>query len=81
MNTPEIIEFNNQRLLTIEQLAECYGAKTIQIQQNIRNNREKFVEGKHFYLFEGQELKEFKNRLENFESVGENERALILYTK
>ncbi|MHC5227540.1 ORF6N domain-containing protein [Enterococcus sp. LJL99] len=81
MNTPEIIEFNNQRLLTTEQLAEFYGATTIQIQQNIRNNREKFVEGKHFYLLEGKELREFKNRLENFESVGKNARALILYTK
>lgn len=81
MKVPEIIELNNQRLLKTEQLAELYGVKVIQIQQNFGNNRGNFVEGKHYYYLVGDELREFKNRLENFESVGKNARSLLLYTK
>lgn len=75
------IEWNQQRILTTDQLAQFYGVKSIQIQQNFGNNKEKFVEGKHYYLLQGEELKDFKDRLENFELVGRNAGKLILYTK
>ena len=81
MNTPRIIEMNNQRLLTTEQLAEFYGASEKQIKQNFNNNKGRFAEGKHFYRLEGQELKDFKNRVENFDLVGRNANSLILWTK
>ncbi|ONN42668.1 ORF6N domain-containing protein [Enterococcus mundtii] len=81
MNQMQIIEFYNQRLLTTEQLAEFYEATEKQIKQNFNNNKEKFIEGKHFYRLEGQQLKDFKNRVENFDLVGKNANQLILYTK
>ena len=81
MQTPQIIEFNNQRLLTTDQLAEFYGANPLQIQQNFGNNLDKFIEGQHYFMLEGQELREFKNRLDNFELVGKRASKLILYTK
>lgn len=81
MNTTQIIELNNQRLLTTEQLAEFYGASEKQIKQNFNNNKGRFSEGKHFYRLEGQELKDFKNRVENFDLVGRNANSLILWTK
>ncbi|EHU9658907.1 ORF6C domain-containing protein [Enterococcus faecalis] len=81
MNTTRIIELNNQRLLTTEQLAEFYGASEKQIKQNFNNNKGRFSEGKHFYRLEGQELKDFKNRVENFDLVGRNANSLILWTK
>lgn len=82
MNTPEIIEFNNQRLLTTEQLAEFYGTTTETVRKNFSNNKDKFIEGKHFYLLEGTELQSFKNSVNNIHSVvGKNARSLILYTK
>ncbi|GEU27908.1 antirepressor [Bacillus anthracis] len=81
MNTPRIIELNNQRLLTTEQLAEFYGASEKQIKQNFNNNKDRFIERKHFYKLEGQELKDFKNRVENFDLVGRNANSLILWTK
>lgn len=81
MNIPRIIELNNQRLLTTEQLAEFYGASEKQIKQNFNNNKDRFIERKHFYKLEGQELKDFKNRVENFDLVGRNANSLILWTK
>ncbi|BBM14669.1 ORF6C domain-containing protein [Enterococcus mundtii] len=81
MNQMQIIEFYNQRLLTSEQLAEFYDATEKQIKQNFNNNKEKFIEGKHFYRLGGQQLKDFKNRVENFDLVGKNANQLILYTK
>lgn len=81
MNQPQIIELHNQRLLTTEQLADFYEATEKQIKQNFNNNKEKFIEGKHYCRLEGQDLKEFKNRVENFDLVGKKANQLILWTK
>lgn len=81
MNQPKIVELNGQRLLTTEQLADFYGATEIQIQQNFSNNRDKFTEGKHYFLLKGDALRDFKNRLDNFELVGKRASSLILWTK
>lgn len=81
MNTPQIIEINNQRLLTTEQLAEFYEASETQIKTNFNRNKEKFIEGKHYVLLKGEELKEFKNSVTNCNLVGKNANTLILYTK
>lgn len=54
------IEQQGERVLTTAQLAQFYGCKEIQIQQNFANNKERFVEGKHFFKLEGESLKDFK---------------------
>lgn len=81
MNTPQIIELHNQRLLTTEQLADFYGTTVDRIKQGFNRNKDKFIEGKHFYRLEGQELREFKDRVSNSYLVGKNANSLILYTK
>ena len=81
MNTPEVIELNNQRLLTTDQLAEFYGTTPTRIKQNFGYNKDKFVEGEHYYFLEGEDLREFKNRVGNSYSVGKQARSLLLYTK
>ncbi len=81
MNQPQIIELRNQRLLTTEQLAEFYEASPKNIRDNFQNNRDKFIEGKHFHRLEGTELREFKNDTENIGIVGNRVNQLILYTK
>lgn len=75
------IKYSDQLILTTEQLAEFYGATVQQIKQNFANNKDKFIEGIHFYLLEGAKLKAFKNRVENIDLVGKNARSLVLYTK
>lgn len=82
MNELTVLEHKNIRVLTTEQLSEAYGCKAIHIQQNFKNNRERFVEGKHYFKLEGAALKDFKNSLENIESVvGSRAPSLILWTK
>ena len=82
MNELTVLEHNSIRVMTTEQLAEAYGCKVIHIQQNFKNNRERFVEGKHYFKLEGAGLKAFKDSLENIESVvGSRAPSLILWTK
>ena len=82
MNELTVLEHNSIRVMTTEQLAEVYGCRAIHIQQNFKNNRARFVEGKHYFKLEGADLKAFKDSLENIESVvGSRAPSLILWTK
>ena len=82
MNELTVLEHNSIRVMTTEQLAEAYGCRAIHIQQNFKNNRERFIAGKHYFKLEGADLKGFKNSLENIESVvGSRAPSLILWTK
>ena len=60
MNELKIIEYQNQRVLTTQQLAEAYGANTDTITKNFNRNKERYVVGKHFICLEEQALKDFK---------------------
>lgn len=74
------VEFNGEPVLTTAQLADAYQASAQQIAQNFINNRERFVEGKHFFRINGDELKNL--RFENFElQISEKTRVLYLWTK
>ena len=61
-NTAElkIAEYHNIRVLTTQQLAECYGTTTDTITKNFNRNKDRYIEGKHFICLRGEELKEFK---------------------
>lgn len=69
-------------VLTTEMLAQAYRVAPKQIRQNFANNRERFIEGKHFFIISGNELREFKNCVENFDSVqiGKRTASVTLYT-
>ena len=54
------LDFNNQRVLTTKQLSEVYETEENNIKKNLSVNKERFIEGKHYYLLKGEELKEFK---------------------
>ncbi|EKS4650027.1 ORF6N domain-containing protein, partial [Salmonella enterica] len=75
------IEYRGQRVVTTEQLAAGYGASVKNIQDNFLNNRQRFIEGKHFFRVEGDELRELKNRPEIIGLVGKNARSLTLWTE
>lgn len=76
-----VVEYNNERVLTTEQVSDGFECESKQIKQNYNNNKERFVEGKHFYKLEGDELRNFKHRVENFDLVGKNANILYLWTK
>lgn len=61
----QIIEKNNQRVLTTAQLAEVFGTDAKQINRNFQRNSQRFEERKHFYALSGEELKEFKGTRQN----------------
>ena len=60
MNELKIIEYQNQRVLLTSQLAESYETDRKVISNNFTRNKERYVEGKHYYLLQGESLKQFK---------------------
>lgn len=55
-----ITEYRDLRVLTTQQLSECYGTTTDTITRNFNRNKDRYIEGKHFICLRGEELKEFK---------------------
>lgn len=62
-----VLEWRGQRVVTTAQLADIYESTETQIKQNYGNNEKRFNEGEHFYFLKGDELKEFKRLVENFD--------------
>lgn len=54
-----IIEWGGQAVITIAQLAEVYGTTTKNISNNFNRNEKRFEKGKHYFVLQGEELKEF----------------------
>ncbi|MBU3893068.1 ORF6N domain-containing protein [Serratia rubidaea] len=77
----QIVDYRDQRVVTTEQMAAGYGTRVKNIQDNFQNNRQRFIEGKHFFMVEGNELRDLKNRPEVVGLVGKNARSLILWTE
>ena len=81
MQLPQVIEVKGIRVLTTHQIAESYEVKEIQISQNFKNNRQRFVEGKHYISLSGDDLRTFKNQLEKIEVVKSRTSHLYLWTQ
>ncbi len=56
----QAVEYSNQRILTTEQVASAYCVDVNYIYVNFHNNKDRFTLGKHYFLLEGEELKQFK---------------------
>lgn len=63
------IEYRGERILLTEQLAQIYETEVKNISNNFNRNPEKFVEGKHYYKLEGEDLRIFKGIHQNGESL------------
>ena len=59
-NSLQVVETNNQRVLTTAQIAEQYETDVNAIQRNFQRNKERYTEGKHYYCLTGNVLREFK---------------------
>ena len=74
------VKFNEGIVITTKMLAEVYECNEKQIKQNYNNNKDKFIEGKHYYKLQGEKLK--KLRVENFDlQISPMTRELYLWTK
>ncbi len=82
MNELKVLEHNNIRIMTTEQLAKAYGCDIQHIKQNFNNNKRRFQEGKHYFRLEGEELKAFKRYVENIDlPLSKFASTLYLWTK
>ncbi|MEY0334895.1 ORF6N domain-containing protein [Providencia rettgeri] len=57
---PEVY-YRQQKVITTESLAIGYGAEIKNIQNNFIRNDSRFIEGKHYFIVQGDELKELKD--------------------
>ncbi|QKD69703.1 ORF6N domain-containing protein [Proteus terrae subsp. cibarius] len=56
---PEVY-YRNQKVITTESLAIGYGATDKMITNNFSRNKDRFIEGKHYFEIKGEELQELK---------------------
>lgn len=81
----QVIETNNQRVLTTAQIAERYETTERRISENFNRNKERYTEGRHYYCLVGAELKEFKDLATSCRAVNPDgselidKRAAVLY--
>lgn len=54
------IKWKNQVVITTALLAEVYGTDENNIKNNFNNHKDNFIEGKHYYYLQGEELRGFK---------------------
>ncbi|HBG7176084.1 TPA: ORF6N domain-containing protein [Clostridioides difficile] len=69
MNNLQVIERNNERVLTTQQLADVYETDSRNISNNFNNNKDRFIEGKHYFLLQGDDLKNFKGIHTEYENL------------
>ena len=81
MNHLQVIERDNQRVMTTAVLAEEYGTTVKVISNNFNNNKERYTEGKHFYYLEGEELKDFLQSTNLGMQNSDKIRSLYLWTE
>lgn len=81
MQELKVIDLKGQRVLTSRQLASSYGVEEKHIKQNFANNRKRYLEGKHYVTLQNQELRIFKNKVENFDLVGKTAKIIYLWTE
>lgn len=78
------VEYSNERILTTEQLADFYETETRRISDNFNANKERFIEGKHYFKLEGDNLKAFREILQYGNSglqISPMTRTFYLWTK
>lgn len=74
------MNFKNQRIMTTSVIAESYGTTERRISENFNANRSKYQEGKHYFLLQGEELKQFKSDYGN-SGFAQNINKLYLWTE
>lgn len=81
MEKLQVIERENQRVLTTAVLAQEYETTEKVISNNFNRNKERYTNGKHYYCLEGKELKEFKTTIPQIEESLNKVNKLYLWTE
>jgi hypothetical protein len=75
------VEFQEQRVLLTNQVAEIFDVPESNIGKNFRNNKSRAKEGREFFKLEGEALKAFKNEGKSFPFVSNKINCLYLWTE
>lgn len=75
------VEWKGKRVITTKTLAKCYGIGTHVIRENFKNNKSRFIEGKHYYKLEYGDRQDFKNQVDNSDIVGKNAVSVTVWTE
>ena len=78
-----LIQYKSVPVMTTEQMAEFYGTDSNNIKVNHSRNAARFTQGKHYFKVEGSDLRDFKDRVTESNSVqiGKNASSIILWTE
>jgi phage antirepressor YoqD-like protein len=80
MSNLQVIEFKSQRVLTTQQLAQAYETESNNIVKNFSRNAERFIEGRDYFLLQGDDLKQFKDYMTDSHLVDKRTPSLYLWT-
>lgn len=80
-NSISIVEWKGRRVITTALLAEAYETDVDNVKKNFNRHKDNFAEGTHYFLLQGEELREFKDRVTNSPLVGKNANQLYLWTE
>ncbi|WP_446470990.1 ORF6N domain-containing protein [Xenorhabdus stockiae] len=76
----QIVEYRGQRVVTTEQLASGYGTTVDRIRQNFNRNKSRFIEEKHHFQVEGEELNDLRVSFSDAQ-ISSKTRSLTLWTE
>ncbi|CUZ61265.1 ORF6N domain-containing protein [Serratia nevei] len=75
-----VIELKGMRVVTTETLAKGYGTDEVNIRVNLKNHRERFIEGVHTFTVEGATLRHLRVNNVNAQ-ISSKARTLTLWTE
>lgn len=74
------VNFNNEIVITTKTLAQVYECEETNIKTNFNRNQTRFIEKKHYYKVEGEELNNLRVTNSNLQ-ISPKTRTLYLWTK
>ncbi len=75
-----VITYRNQRVVTTDSLAAGYSTTAQNITNNFNRNKNRFIEGKHYFRIEGEEVENLRNSL-SYVQISPKTRTLYLWTE
>lgn len=75
------VEYEGQRVITTDLLAEIYETDPNNIKNNFHNHKDNFKAGVHYFLLKGEELRAFKREVNDIDLVAPNVNQLYLWTE
>jgi hypothetical protein len=75
------LEYKGKRVLTTERLATAFETNEMYVTTNFSRNKERFIEGVHYFRVTGGDLKALKNDISFSNVVGKNASHFVLWTE